>query len=99
MRSGRSSLLLLLGVAFALWSPQPSVSGSSKKDCIVPFEKFTFCGMSHEGFFYNVTSKSCEKFLGTSCPRNMDTYSSLKECIQFCSGTGEPSCWAGRSRG
>ncbi|XP_058035167.1 BPTI/Kunitz domain-containing protein-like [Ahaetulla prasina] len=43
--------------------------------------------MSHEGFFYNVTSKSCEKFLGTSCPRNMDTYSSLKECIQFCSGT------------
>ncbi|XP_058034716.1 kunitz-type serine protease inhibitor kunitoxin-Tel1-like [Ahaetulla prasina] len=85
MRSGRSSLLLLLGVAFALWSPQPSVSGSSNRSCSRFPTYSEKCRFPKERFFYNVTSKSCERFLDYGCPMNVNTYLTRKKCQQFCS--------------
>ncbi|XP_070797252.1 carboxypeptidase inhibitor SmCI-like [Pituophis catenifer annectens] len=84
MRSGRSPLPLLLGVAFALWSPLPSVSGSSDESCSRFPTYHERCRFPKDHFFYNVTSKRCQRFRDYGCPMNVNSYRTLKKCQQFC---------------
>ncbi|XP_026579403.1 BPTI/Kunitz domain-containing protein-like, partial [Pseudonaja textilis] len=85
MGSGRSPLPLLLGVAFALWSPLLSRRGSSKPDCSSFPTYFERCRLPKEHFFYNQTAKRCQLFLDFGCPGSLNTYDTLRKCQQSCS--------------
>ncbi|XP_060550278.1 kunitz-type protease inhibitor 4 [Pantherophis guttatus] len=43
------------------------------------------CRFPKDHFFYNVTSKSCQRFRDYGCPMNVNSYRTLKKCQQFCS--------------
>ncbi|XP_058032714.1 fused toxin protein-like [Ahaetulla prasina] len=84
MRSGHSLLLLLSWAAFALWSPQHSVSGLFEGGCSTFPNNSKQCGEPKHRFFYNVTSKSCEPFIYYGCPGNRNRYYTIEECQRYC---------------
>ncbi|XP_032074674.1 boophilin-G2-like isoform X3 [Thamnophis elegans] len=90
MMSGRSPLLLLfLGVAFALWRPLLSFPTSiSEIDCSSVPKYLPSCRVPREGFFYNVTTKSCERYTDFGCGTNRNSYESLTGCQEFCEEAG-----------
>ncbi|XP_058032716.1 BPTI/Kunitz domain-containing protein-like [Ahaetulla prasina] len=85
MRSGRSPLLLLLlGVAFALWSPLHAMPDSYIRRCVVLPDYSKRCGVPQQRFFHNITSMSCEPFYFLECPGNLNNYDTIEECHVSC---------------
>ncbi|XP_070795480.1 BPTI/Kunitz domain-containing protein-like [Pituophis catenifer annectens] len=84
MRSGGSPLPLLLGVAFALWSPLLSFPEAYIRWCVTLPDYTRRCGEPEERFFYNITSMSCESFSFFGCSGNPNNYDTIKECHVFC---------------
>ncbi|XP_039198325.1 BPTI/Kunitz domain-containing protein-like [Crotalus tigris] len=83
MRSGRSLLLLLWGV-LALWSPLLPASNDYVTRCATVSNKSKRCSSPQEVFFYNITSKKCERFTDYACPNILNRYFTLEDCQYYC---------------
>nr|Q9TWG0.1 RecName: Full=KappaPI-actitoxin-Avd3b; Short=KappaPI-AITX-Avd3b; AltName: Full=Kunitz-type serine protease inhibitor kalicludine-1; Short=AsKC1 [Anemonia sulcata]AAB35413.1 kalicludine 1, AsKC1 [Anemonia sulcata=sea anemones, toxin, Peptide, 58 aa] [Anemonia sulcata] len=53
------------------------------KDCLLPMDVGR-CRASHPRYYYNSSSKRCEKFIYGGCRGNANNFHTLEECEKVC---------------
>nr|XP_003226822.3 PREDICTED: uncharacterized protein LOC100562249 [Anolis carolinensis] len=84
-KSTMGSRLVLVCLLF-FWAGLSYANKNEKRDfCILPSETGV-CKMYIPRFFFNPTTKKCEKFIYGGCGGNKNNFETEKECLRACSG-------------